>query len=100
MGMESLVGAEFAPQTTYLNTASSGLIPARSVAAMKAVLDDAAAGGPVVDVAFEAVESTRAAYARLVGLPVRQVAAGSSVAVYAGMIATSLPSGAEVLLAE
>ncbi|QLH20993.1 aminotransferase class V-fold PLP-dependent enzyme [Streptomyces sp. Rer75] len=98
--MESLAGAEFAPQTTYLNTASSGLIPARSVAAMKAALDDAAAGGPYADVAFEAVEETRAAYARLVGVPARRVAAGASVAVYAGLIATSLPSGAEVLTAE
>ncbi|WAP55340.1 aminotransferase class V-fold PLP-dependent enzyme [Streptomyces sp. S465] len=98
--MESLAGAEFAPQTTYLNTASSGLMPARAVAAMKAVLDDAAAGGPVADVAFDAVEQSRAGYARLVGVPARQVAAGSSVAVYAGMIATSLPPGAEVLVAD
>jgi selenocysteine lyase/cysteine desulfurase len=98
--MESLAGAEFAPQTTYLNTASSGLIPARSVAAVKAALDDAAAGGPYTDAAFEAVEQSRAAYARLVGVPARRVAAGASVAVYAGLIATSLPSGAEVLTAE
>ncbi|MET7763828.1 aminotransferase class V-fold PLP-dependent enzyme [Streptomyces sp. NPDC005393] len=98
--MESLAGADFAPQTTYLNTASSGLIPARSVAAMKAALDDAAAGGRFIDQAFEAVEEARAAYARLVGVPARQVAAGASVAVYAGMIAASLPPGAEVLAAE
>ncbi|MEU1803996.1 aminotransferase class V-fold PLP-dependent enzyme [Streptomyces sp. NPDC019937] len=98
--MESLAGAEFAPQTTYLNTASSGLIPARSVAAMKAALDDAAAGGRVTDAAFASVEETRAAYARLVGVPARRVATGASVAVYAGLIATSLPPGAEVLTAE
>ncbi|QKV95641.1 aminotransferase class V-fold PLP-dependent enzyme [Streptomyces sp. NA02950] len=98
--MESLAGAEFAPQTTYLNTASSGLIPARSVTAMKAALDEAAAGGPAADVAFEAVEETRAAYARLVGVPASRVATGGSVAVFAGMIAASLPSGAEVLAAE
>lgn len=98
--MESLAGAEFAPQTTYLNTASSGLIPARSVAAVKAALDDAAAGGRFIDQAFEAVEEARAAYARLVGVPARQVAAGASVAVYAGMIAAALPPGAEVLAAE
>ncbi|MET7932373.1 aminotransferase class V-fold PLP-dependent enzyme [Streptomyces sp. NPDC005322] len=98
--MESLAGAEFAPQTTYLNTASSGLIPARSVAAVKAALDDAAAGGRFIDQAFEAVEEARAAYARLVGVPARQVAAGASVAVYAGIIAAALPPGAEVLAAE
>ncbi|GAA2320027.1 aminotransferase class V-fold PLP-dependent enzyme [Streptomyces violaceusniger] len=98
--MESLAGAEFAPHTTYLTTASSGLIPARSVAAMKAALDGSAAGQPVIGVAFEAVEAARAAYARLVGVPARQVAAGNSVAGYAGMIATSLPPGAEVLVAD
>ncbi|CDR11856.1 aminotransferase class V-fold PLP-dependent enzyme [Streptomyces iranensis] len=98
--MESLAGAEFAPHTTYLTTASSGLIPARSVAAVKAVLDGSAAGQPIVDVSFEAVEASRAAYARLVGVPARRVAAGSSVAGYAGMIATSLPPGAEVLVAD
>ncbi|MBI0316764.1 MULTISPECIES: aminotransferase class V-fold PLP-dependent enzyme [Streptomyces violaceusniger group] len=98
--MESLAGAEFAPHTTYLTTASSGLIPARSAAAVREVLEGSAAGQPIADVSFEAVEASRAVYARLVGVPARRVAAGSSVAVYAGMIATSLPSGAEVLVAE
>ncbi|MEU5248225.1 aminotransferase, partial [Streptomyces asoensis] len=31
---ESLVRAEFTPKTTYLNTASNGLLPARTVAAL------------------------------------------------------------------
>ncbi len=100
MGMESLVGAEFAPQTTYLNTASNGLIPARSLTAIKAGLDATAAGSRLADAAYAAVEETRAAYARLVGVPARQVATGSSAAVFAGMIATSLPPGAEVLVAD
>ncbi|MGP3950533.1 aminotransferase class V-fold PLP-dependent enzyme [Streptomyces sp. 7N604] len=95
---KSLGGAEFAPQTTYLNTASSGLIPARSVTAMRAAVEDAAAGKP--QEGFEAVEASRATYARLAGVPVTRVAAGASVAVYAGLIATSLPSGAEVLVAD
>ncbi|MEU6081791.1 aminotransferase class V-fold PLP-dependent enzyme [Streptomyces sp. NPDC047108] len=99
MGMEkSLGGAEFAPQTTYLNTASNGLIPARAVAAMRASVEDAAAGRPVDH--FSAVEASRATYARLARVPAERVAAGGSVAVYAGLIATSLPSGAEVLVAD
>ncbi|MEU1788734.1 aminotransferase class V-fold PLP-dependent enzyme [Streptomyces sparsogenes] len=93
-------GAEFAPQATYLNTSSTGLTPARAVAAMKEALDATAGGGPAADLAWEAVEEARAAFARLTGVPARRVAAGSSVAVYAGLVAASLPPGAEVLCAE
>ncbi|MGP3981509.1 aminotransferase class V-fold PLP-dependent enzyme [Streptomyces sp. KR80] len=96
---KSLAEAEFAPRTTYLNTAQSGLLPARSLTALRAALDDMAAGEPY-EGAFEAVEVSRATYARLVGVPVTRVAAGASVAVYAGLIAASLPSGAEVLVAD
>jgi selenocysteine lyase/cysteine desulfurase len=49
---------------------------------------------------FADVEASRAAYARLVGVPGHRVAAGASVAVYSGLIAASLPEGAEVLTAE
>ncbi|NBM18091.1 aminotransferase class V-fold PLP-dependent enzyme [Streptomyces sp. GC420] len=96
--MENLAGAEFAPETTYLNTASSGLIPARAVAAMRDAVAGAAAGRPA-DM-FADVEAARASYARITSVPVDRVAAGGSVAVYTGLIATSLPSGAEVLVAE
>ncbi|MDT3400266.1 aminotransferase class V-fold PLP-dependent enzyme [Streptomyces sp. B1866] len=98
--MEHLGGAEFAPQTTYLNTASGGLLPARSAAALSAALADSATRGTYADAAFEDIEAARAAYARLAGVPVRRVAAGASVAVYAGLIASSLPPGAEVLVAD
>ncbi|KUJ68863.1 class V aminotransferase [Streptomyces albus subsp. albus] len=98
--MESLAGDEFAPQTTYLNTASTGLIPTRAAAALRTAVTAATAGGAYLDDAFAAVEETRARYARLVGLPERRVAAGASVAVYTGLIAGSLPAGAEVLVAE
>jgi selenocysteine lyase/cysteine desulfurase len=96
--METLAGAEFAPETTYLNTASTGLIPARSVAALTTAAA-ARAAGRTEDMSAD-VEAARAAYARLVGVPKERVAAGASVAVYAGLIATALPSGAEVLVAE
>ncbi|MGW1891768.1 aminotransferase class V-fold PLP-dependent enzyme [Streptomyces sp. NPDC002004] len=94
----TLAGTEFAPRPTYLNTASSGLLPARTVQAMGRALSAAAAGEPT-DM-FSDVEATRAAFARLVGVPAHRVAAGASVAVYTGLIASSLPSGAEVLTAE
>ncbi|MFR0356587.1 aminotransferase class V-fold PLP-dependent enzyme [Streptomyces sediminimaris] len=95
---ESLVRAEFAPKNTYLNTASTGLLPARTVAALRTAVEAAAAGAPT-DM-FADVEASRASFARLVGVPERRVAAGTSVAVYTGLIAASLPAGAEVLTAE
>ncbi|MFJ6813630.1 aminotransferase class V-fold PLP-dependent enzyme [Streptomyces avermitilis] len=95
---EPLVRAEFAPKNTYLNTASTGLVPARTVAAMRVAVESAAAGQPT-DM-FADVEAARASFARLTGVPVRRVAAGASVAVYSGLIAASLPEGAEVLTAE
>lgn len=96
--METLAGAEFAPEMTYLNTASSGLLPARTVAAMHTAVTRAAAGRPT-DM-FADVEASRASFARLAGVPAARVAAGASVAVYCGLIAGSLPAGAEVLAAE
>ncbi|WP_406167356.1 aminotransferase class V-fold PLP-dependent enzyme [Streptomyces sp. NBC_00996] len=95
---ESLVRAEFAPENTYLNTASTGLLPARTVTAMRAAVESVAAGRPA-DM-FADVEAARASFARLVGVPAGRVAAGASVAVYSGLIAASLPQGAEVLTAE
>nr|BFD85552.1 aminotransferase class V-fold PLP-dependent enzyme [Streptomyces sp. Xyl84] len=95
---ETLVRAEFAPKNTYLNTASLGLLPARTVTALRTAVEAAAAGRPT-DM-FADVEAARASFARLTGVPDRRVAAGASVAVYSGLIAASLPEGAEVLTAE
>ncbi|CAM5451334.1 Aminotransferase class V domain-containing protein OS=Streptomyces fumanus OX=67302 GN=GCM10018772_64890 PE=4 SV=1 [Streptomyces fumanus] len=43
---ETLVRAEFEPKSTYLNTASLGLLPARTVAAMREATESVAAGQP------------------------------------------------------
>ncbi|GAA3966451.1 aminotransferase class V-fold PLP-dependent enzyme [Streptomyces marokkonensis] len=95
---ENLVRAEFAPKTTYLNTASTGLLPARSLVAMRDAAASAAEGQPL-DM-FADVEACRSAFARLLGVPATRVAAGSSVATFSGLVAASLPAGAEVLTAE
>ncbi|NSL43687.1 aminotransferase class V-fold PLP-dependent enzyme [Streptomyces sp. 8P21H-1] len=95
---ESLVRAEFAPGSTYLNTAGTGLLPARAVAAVRAGVESVAAGRP--QDMFADVEASRASFARLLGVPAGRVAAGASVAVYTALIAASLPAGAEVLTAE
>lgn len=65
---------------------------------MKAAVESVAAGQP--QDMFADVEAARAAFGRIVGVPDRRVAAGASVAVYSGLIAASLPEGAEVLTAE
>jgi selenocysteine lyase/cysteine desulfurase len=96
---ESLVRAEFTPKTTYLNTASNSLLPARTVAALHEAALLRAEGRPLTPL-FEDVEASRAAYARLAGVPATRVAAGASVAAHSGVIAASLPAGAEVLTAE
>ncbi|MFB9466475.1 aminotransferase class V-fold PLP-dependent enzyme [Streptomyces cinereospinus] len=96
---ESLVRAEFAPQNTYLNTASNGLLPARTVTALHEAVRLRVDGGPL-DPLFDDVEAARAAFARLAGVPAARVAAGSSVAAHTGVIAAALPAGAEVLTAE
>jgi selenocysteine lyase/cysteine desulfurase len=96
---ESLVRAEFTPKSTYLNTASNSLLPARTVAALHEAALLRAEGRPLTPL-FEDVEACRAAYARLAGVPVTRVAAGASVAAHSGVIAASLPAGAEVLTVE
>ncbi|MEV6673150.1 aminotransferase class V-fold PLP-dependent enzyme [Streptomyces sp. NPDC051162] len=98
--MESLAPDHFSPGTTYLDTAASGLIPTGAAAAMAASVAAASEGRPQEEVFSAAVEAARAACGRLLGVPAGRVAAGSSVAVYCGLIAQSLPAGSEVLVAE
>ena len=96
---ESLVRAEFAPKNVYLNTASNGLLPARTVAALDRAARMRADGVPLGSL-YEDVEAVRASFARLAGVPVERIALGGSVAEYGALIAASLPEGAEVLTAE
>ncbi|UGY90693.1 aminotransferase class V-fold PLP-dependent enzyme [Streptomyces gobiensis] len=98
--MESLGGAEFAPQLTYLNTASHGLLPARTTAVLRDAVEEMASGRIDMVRYFERTEEARATFARLAGVPANRVATGASVAAHAGLIAGSLPAGAEVLVAE
>ncbi|WP_116211106.1 aminotransferase class V-fold PLP-dependent enzyme [Streptomyces olivoreticuli] len=98
--MKSLAPDHFSPETVYLNTASWGLIPTGAVAVMTASVAAASVGRPQEEVFSAAVEAARAAYGRLLGVPAGRVATGSSVAAYCGLIAQSLPSGSEVLVAD
>ncbi|WP_190124773.1 aminotransferase class V-fold PLP-dependent enzyme [Streptomyces inusitatus] len=99
--METLGGTEFAPDTTYLNTSSTGLLPARAVTAMTAVIRDLVAGRPS-GVAYDdaRVAGARRSFARIAGVGADRVAAGGSVAGHVALVANSLPPGAEILLPE
>ncbi|MYW27807.1 aminotransferase class V-fold PLP-dependent enzyme, partial [Streptomyces sp. SID2119] len=59
-----------------------------------------AAGRRIGAGSFDAVEAARTGFARLAGVRPDRVATGSSVTVHVGLIAASLPPGAEVLAPE
>lgn len=94
------VAAEFAPETTYLNTSTCGLLPRRTVEAVKTLVEENAAGSRDGSGDFEAVNRAREGFAGLVGVEAGRVAVGGSVAAHVGLIAASLPPGAEVLAPE
>jgi selenocysteine lyase/cysteine desulfurase len=84
----------------YLAAASIGLPPKAAVAAMRADLDawEAAERDPMgYDVT---VENVRGHYARLVGVPVTDVAYATQTSTVASLIAASAPDGAEVVCVE
>ncbi|MFE0178332.1 aminotransferase class V-fold PLP-dependent enzyme [Streptomyces sp. NPDC059002] len=93
-------GAEFAPTTTYLNTASCGLLPHRASEAVRALTAELGQGRPGGAGDFEVVDAARESFARIVGVAPGRVATGGSVAVHVGLIAASLPPGSEVLFPE
>jgi selenocysteine lyase/cysteine desulfurase len=92
--------AEFAHTTTYLNTATCGVLPRRAVAAVRDLVEAAGAGRPGGFGSWEAVAAVRESFGRLVGLPAGRVAVGSAVATHVGLVSASLPAGSEVLLPE
>ncbi|MFJ2094802.1 aminotransferase class V-fold PLP-dependent enzyme [Streptomyces sp. NPDC087901] len=94
------VAAEFAPETAYLNTSTCGLLPRRTVDAVRVLAEGNTTGRRNGAGDFEAVDGAREGFARLAGVDADRVAVGSSVTVHVGLIACSLPAGAEVLAPE
>jgi selenocysteine lyase/cysteine desulfurase len=91
--------AQFSHPGVYLDTASIGLPPRRTLEALEAELDrwrDGLARPADYD---PYVADARNAYATLVGVAPGQVAIGPQVSVFAGVIAASLPAGSQVLTA-
>ncbi|PRH77615.1 aminotransferase [Streptomyces solincola] len=99
--MESpLGGDEFAPVSTYLNTAACGLLPRRAVDAVRRLAEDTAAGNERAGGSLAATAAVRESFARIAGVAADRVALAGSVASLTGLVAASLPSGADVLIPE
>ncbi len=89
--------SSFTPVPGYLDAATLGLPPAQVLTALRGALDEWQAGRSC-PVAFDAfVTRSRAAYARIVGVPASDVAVGAQASVLMGLLASSLADGAEVL---
>jgi selenocysteine lyase/cysteine desulfurase len=84
----------------YLNTASYGLPPAPAFAALEEALDEWRNGRTSWEGWTESVARARESFARLVGARTEDVAAGATVSELVGLVAASLPDGAQVLVPE
>lgn len=89
---------QFSPETTYLNTATHGLAPARATRALEQHVREVAAGRFSANSADAEVDAARAAYARITGVPTERIALGTHVSQFAGTVAAGLRPGAEVLV--
>jgi selenocysteine lyase/cysteine desulfurase len=92
--------AEFAGGRSYLAACTVGLPTRGTRAAVIEDLDAAAAGTATARAYTATVERTRGHFARLVGVEPSRIAIGSQASVFAGLIAGSVPDGAEVLCVE
>jgi selenocysteine lyase/cysteine desulfurase len=88
---------QFAVRPGYLNAASMGVPPRAAAAALSAALIDWQLGTATPPSYDPTIARARQLYADLVRVPPGWVAIGSQVSVFAGMVASSLPDGAEVL---
>ena len=94
------IKAQFEPVPGYLNAATLGLPPIPVADAVSAALRQWQLGKATATAYDRDVDAARVAYARLVSVPPEWVSVGSQTSVIAGMVACSLPDGAEVVCAE
>ena len=86
------------PAGTYLNTASFGLPPRPAWDALQEALEDWRTGRTSWEHWGDATEAARASFARLVGVPPSSVAVAANVSSLVGLVASSLPDGARILV--
>ncbi|TFD11689.1 aminotransferase class V-fold PLP-dependent enzyme [Cryobacterium sp. TMT1-2-2] len=82
----------------YLAACTLGLPTIETIAAMRADTEAWAGGQACASRYGEVVERVRVGYADLVNVTPHSVAIGSQTSVMAGLVATSIPDGAEVVL--
>ncbi len=90
---------EFSAGTTYLDTATYGLPPRRTSDALEHAAAQWRTGRARADAYDEGVAAGREAFARLVSVRPADVAVGSTASAMVGLVASSLPDGAQVLTA-
>ena len=90
----------FDAEVVYCNTATMGLPPRRTLAALESTLAHWRSGRSDAVGFDQSVERARAAFAGLVAVDTGSVAIGSVVSPFVGLVAASLPRGSEVLVAE
>jgi selenocysteine lyase/cysteine desulfurase len=84
----------------YLDTATYGLPPIATVERGHQVLEEWADGDVHWQTWNEAADEARRAFAALVGVDAASVAVGPATSTLAGLVASSLPAGAEVVVHE
>ena len=92
--------ALFAPEGTYLNTASYGLPPRPGFDALQRALEEWRTGRTSWESWNEATDLARAAFARMLSTEPARVAVGSTVSGLVGLVAASLPEGTRVVVPE
>ena len=88
---------EFAPKEIYVNTASIGLPPRRSVAALNAAIAAWQEGRAEPADYDGLIDRARRVFAGLVGVTPDRVAIGNQVSTFSALVAAALPDGARVL---
>ncbi len=91
---------QWQPAGRYLDTATYGLPPRSAWEELQAALEEWRGGTGDFRSWQESVERARRAFAGLVGAPVERVAVGATVSELVGLLAQSVPDGAEVVTAE
>lgn len=84
----------------YLDAATCGLPPRATADAMRAGIDAWQAGRIDMAAYDDAVDRSRAAYARIVGVETSSVAIGAQASSLVGLVAASVPDGAEVVVVD
>ncbi|SDG33141.1 Selenocysteine lyase/Cysteine desulfurase [Lentzea fradiae] len=96
--MREAFGAVFDITPGYLNTASIG-VPPRHVADAVAAAHERWRRGQDTSSSFtETVETSRAAFGALIGVPATSVACGATVSQFVSLVAQALPAGSKVFV--